>query len=210
LAANPSAAEEPEFALAGGRGAFNGKIRPSARQLFSFWFYLAGTLSYKNPELHTNNMLLSFETSALYTCPMREGPEFGRFAAVRAEDAARQILQLFEDGDRALIAANVGELRRIYADDYLQYDERGRTTTKEELIDNLTSGRLRFVSMRSTGRGVPILNENCAVVHGSEENVIEQDGQRRRVCYVYTDVVMKRAANWQIVASQLAKSNETS
>ncbi len=49
------------------------------------------------------------------------------------------------------------------------------------------------------------MNENFAVVHGSEEDVIERCGQRCRVCYVYTDVVVKRGAKWQIVASQLAK-----
>ena len=36
-----------------------------------------------------------------------------------------QILRLFEDGDRALIAADVEELRRVYADDYVQQDEAG-------------------------------------------------------------------------------------
>ncbi len=36
------------------------------------------------------------------------------------------IVRLFEDGDRALIAGDAGELSRIFADDYVQYDESGR------------------------------------------------------------------------------------
>ena len=36
-----------------------------------------------------------------------------------------QILRLFEDGDRALMTADVEELRRVYADDYVQQDEAG-------------------------------------------------------------------------------------
>jgi hypothetical protein len=39
-----------------------------------------------------------------------------------------QILKLFEDGDRALIAADIAELSRIFADDYVQYDESGRAS----------------------------------------------------------------------------------
>ena len=46
------------------------------------------------------------------------------------ENDEKEILRLFEDGDRALIAADVGELSRIFADDYVQYDESGKMFTK--------------------------------------------------------------------------------
>ena len=42
----------------------------------------------------------------------------------------QQILKLFEDGDRALMAADLSELSRIFADDYIQYDESGESLTK--------------------------------------------------------------------------------
>ena len=118
-----------------------------------------------------------------------------------------QIIKLFEDGDRALTSADVGELRRIYADDYVQYDESGNASTRQDLIDRLTSGRLRFVSMRSTGRQIRLLREDVAVVRGSEEDEIERKGTPSSVRYVYMDVVMKREGRWQIVASQLAKQS---
>ena len=44
------------------------------------------------------------------------------------ENDEQQILKLFEDGDRALIAADVAELSRIFADDYIQYDESGNAS----------------------------------------------------------------------------------
>jgi ketosteroid isomerase-like protein len=140
---------------------------------------------------------------------MRAGDEPEGLAAMRCNPVLQQILELFEDGDRALIAANVAELCRIYADDYVQYDEHGQAATKQDLIDKVTSGRVRFLSMRSTGRSIRVLSEDFAVVHGSENDVIEQNGQRRRVRYIYTDVVMKRGGEWQIVASQLARQNES-
>jgi len=113
-------------------------------------------------------------------------------------------VRLFEDGDRALIGADVAELRRIYADDYVQYDEAGEMSTRQDVIDRLTSGKVRFVSMTSTGRRIRLLREDVAIVQGSEEDVVEQGGRRSSVRYVYTDVVMKRGGSWQIVASQLA------
>ena len=64
--------------------------------------------------------------------------------------------------------------------------------------------------MISTGRQIRLLTDNLALVHGSEEDEVEQAGRRFQVRYIYTDVVMKRDGRWQIVASQLAKPSKTS
>lgn len=116
-----------------------------------------------------------------------------------------EIVKLFEDGDRALMSADVVELQRIYADDYVQYDENGKIITKRDLIRDLTSGAVRLLSMKSTGRRIRLLRDDVAIVHGSEDDEIEQDGKRFSASYLYMDVVMKRNGRWQIVASQLAK-----
>jgi ketosteroid isomerase-like protein len=118
----------------------------------------------------------------------------------------QQILKLFEDGDRALVAADGVELSRIYSDDYVQYDEAGLTSTKQDLIEKLTSGAIRYVSMVSTGRRIRMLRDDFAIVHGSEVDMVEQGGERVPIRYVYMDVVMKRNGQWQIVGSQLAKA----
>lgn len=120
----------------------------------------------------------------------------------------QEILNLFKDGDRALIAADVAELQRIYADDYVQYDESGNVSTKVDLIRKLASGAIRFVSMVSTGRHIRPLRDDVALVHGSEDDEVEQGGKRFPVRYVYMDVVMKRGEQWQIVGSQLARGLE--
>jgi uncharacterized protein (TIGR02246 family) len=124
--------------------------------------------------------------------------------SMNLDDDEQQIQKLFEDGDRALIAANVPELERIYADDYIQYDESGKLSTRQDMINNLTSGKIRYISMTSTGRRIRFLRDDVAIVHGSEEDVVEQAAKRFPVRYVYTDVVVKRADRWQIVGSQLA------
>ena len=120
-------------------------------------------------------------------------------------DDQNQILQLFEDGDRALIAADLAELSRIFADDYVQYDESGKQSTKLEVLDRLKTGAIRFLSMVSTARRIRLLTEDVAIVHGSEEDEVEQAGKRFSIRYVYLDVVMIREGRWQIVGSQLAR-----
>ena len=122
----------------------------------------------------------------------------------------QEIVKLFEDGDRALVASDVAELSRIFADDYVQYDESGNASTKSDVITKLTSGKIRFVSMISTRRRIRMLRDDVAIVHGSEEDIVEQAEKRFHVRYVYTDIVMRRGDKWQIVASQLAKAADHS
>jgi uncharacterized protein (TIGR02246 family) len=117
----------------------------------------------------------------------------------------QQILQLFEDGDRALIAADIPELSRIFADDYVQYDESGKPSPRQEVLERLKTGAIRFPSIISTSRRIRLLTEDVAIVHGSEEDEVEQGGKRHSARYVYTDVVVKREGRWQIVGSQLAR-----
>lgn len=121
------------------------------------------------------------------------------------ESDEQQILKLFEDGDRALIAADIAELSRIFADDYIQYDESGDSFTKQDVINNLKTGTVRYLSMVSTGRRIRLLSAELAIVHGSEEDDVEQGGRPFPVRYIYMDVVVKRNGRWQIVGSQLAK-----
>ncbi len=124
------------------------------------------------------------------------------------ESDEQQILKLFEEGDRALIAADLAELARILADDYIQYDESGKSFTKQDVLNNLKTGGIRYISMISTGRRIRLLSDDVGIVHGSEDDIVEQGGQLFPVHYVYLDVVVKCNGGWQIVASQLAKLEE--
>jgi len=120
-------------------------------------------------------------------------------------DDRQEISKLFEDGDRALIAADVAELSRIFADDYVQYDDSGKSFTKQDVIESLQSGAIRYRWMISTGRKIRVLTADVAIVQGSEQDEVEQGGRRFPVRYIYMDVVVKRDGKWQIVGSQLAK-----
>jgi hypothetical protein len=75
-----------------------------------------------------------------------------------------QIRRLFEDGDRALIAADLGELSRIFADDDVQYDETGKSYSKQDVINNLKSGAIRYILMKSTGRRIRLLSRRLSTV----------------------------------------------
>jgi uncharacterized protein (TIGR02246 family) len=119
----------------------------------------------------------------------------------------QQILALHEAGDRALMSADLAGLARIFADDYVQYNEAGKAFTKQDVLDNFRTGAIRYPSIVSTSRNIRVFG-NTAVVHGSESDEVEAEGKRCAVRYVYLDVLRKCDGEWKIVASQLARPLE--
>jgi hypothetical protein len=99
-------------------------------------------------------------------------------------------------------ATDINALSRVFADEYIQYDASGKAFTKQEILAILRSGGIRYPSIISTSRTVRLFGD-LAIVHGSESDEVEAGGERRKVDYLYMDVVCKREGRWQIVASQL-------
>ena len=119
-------------------------------------------------------------------------------------DDEQQILALHEAGDKALMNADLEVLARIFADDYVQYNEAGQAFTKRDVLENFRTGAIRYPSIVSTGRKIRLFGD-MAVVHGSELDEVESGGRRFAVRYVYLDVLQKRDGKWRLVASQLAR-----
>jgi uncharacterized protein (TIGR02246 family) len=118
-----------------------------------------------------------------------------------------QILALHEAGDKALMSADLAVLTEIFADDYVQYNEAGAAFTKQDVLNSFRTGAIRYPSIVSTGRKIRVFGDT-AVVHGSESDVVEVDGKRSAVRYVYLDVLRKCDGAWKLVASQLAIPSE--
>ncbi len=116
----------------------------------------------------------------------------------------QQILALHEAGDRALMTADLAVLARIFADDYVQYNESGKAFTRQDVLNNFRTGAIRYPSIVSTSRKIRLFGDT-AVVHGSESDEVEISGKRSAVRYVYLDVLRKRDGEWKLVASQLAR-----
>lgn len=123
------------------------------------------------------------------------------------QDDEREIAALFDAADRALMINDVAALSHIFADDYVQYDPSGRPFTKQEIFANFHTGTVRYPSIISTGRRIRLFGE-MAVVHGSETDEVDRQGQRTTEKYLYCDVLQKRTGRWQIVSSLLAKPAE--
>ena len=140
---------------------------------------------------------------------MKQGSEPLGTGQSREEQSSdeQQILTLHEAGDQALMSADLAVLERIFADDYVQYNESGKAFTKRDVLNNFRTGAVRYPSIVSTGRRIRLFGDT-AVVHGSESDEVEADGKRVSVRYVYLDVLRKCDGDWKLVASQLARPVE--
>ncbi len=103
--------------------------------------------------------------------------------------------------------ADIESLARIFAEDYVQYDPAGQAFTKQEVLENLRTGTVRYPVIHLTGRRIRLFGD-FAIVHGSESDEVESNGRRFPVRYLYMDVVCKRAGRWQIVGSQLVRPEQ--
>jgi hypothetical protein len=119
-------------------------------------------------------------------------------------DSEQEILSLFEAADRALVSADIETLAQTFANDYVQYDASGKAFSRQEVLDALRNGTVRYPSIVSTGRRIRLFDD-MAIVHGSETDEVETAGARFVIRYLYMDVVCKRDGRWQIVGSQLVK-----
>ena len=137
---------------------------------------------------------------------MKQGSEPLGTGQSREEQSSdeQQILTLHEAGDRALMSGDLAVLERIFADDYVQYNESGKAFTKRDVLNNFRTGAVRYPSIVSTGRRIRLFGDT-AVVHGSESDEVEAEGKRFSVRYVYLDVLRKCDGEWKLVASQLAR-----
>jgi ketosteroid isomerase-like protein len=127
-----------------------------------------------------------------------------RMSITNTDNDEQQILALHEAGDKALMTADLAVLSRIFADDYVQYNEAGQALSKQDVLNNFRTGAIRYPSIVSTARKIRLFGDT-AVVHGAESDEVEINGKRSAVRYVYLDVLQKRNGEWKLVASQLAR-----
>src|SRR5215475_3617848 len=108
--------------------------------------------------------------------------------SMSSTDDEQRINTLYDAGDHALMTADIPALSDILADDYIQYDPAGQPFTKQQILENFRSGTVRYPSIVSTGRTIRLFGA-MAVVHGSEDDIVERRGQRTQARYLYLDVL---------------------
>jgi len=136
--------------------------------------------------------------------PPQPQPEAAGTAG-RSEAAAEAEVKAV--GDRwmkAMMDRDAAALDRIYAEDYTFVDPSGRIMTRDEDINDIKSGKLKFESHDHSNVQTRIYGDTAVVtgistIKGTYE-VEDISGQ-----YRWTDTFVRRNGEWKVVASQVTR-----
>jgi hypothetical protein len=114
------------------------------------------------------------------------------------------LIKLEEGWNDAFVKCDVAFLDRILADDYTDTCDDGTVATKAQDIANLKSGDLKFTSAVNDDYKVRVYGK-AAVDTGRITMKAQYKGKDISGQYRWTDTWVKRAGQWQCVASHESK-----
>jgi len=117
------------------------------------------------------------------------------------------LIQIEKDWNQAIIAKDYQTVDKIMANDWVGIDFKGMKVTKEETLAELKSGESSNETVELGEMTVKVYG-NTAVVIGSDTEKSTYHGKDSSGRYAWMDVFVKRAGQWQVVASQSTKIGE--
>lgn len=106
----------------------------------------------------------------------------------------------------ALTKSDVATLDSIFADTYVDTDERNRRTDKQGVLSALRSGDLKIQSITLSNMRVYDYGD-AAVVTGNSVQVGNFKRQPLAKAIIFTDTFIRRNGQWQTVASHRSLAN---
>ena len=104
----------------------------------------------------------------------------------------------------AMIAADVRALDVLLGDDLTYTHSTGRVDGKEQFLESLKTGQLKYKSIDRQDVRVKVYGDT-AVVTGEAHMKVEAGGNALDLPVRFTDVYVKAAGGWQMVAWQSTK-----
>jgi len=117
------------------------------------------------------------------------------------DEARRQVLATDDRRMEALRQGNPAPLRQIYADDYTLVTPSGVIRSKDDQINDLVYGRVRYGKIETTERIVRVYGD-VAVVLSLDKYDIVQAGQQVGGDIFFTRTYKKFGTKWREIATQ--------
>ena len=121
-------------------------------------------------------------------------------AQMRDAEARRQVLATDDRRREALLRGDPAPLRQIYADDYTLVTRAGVIRTKSDQINDLTSGRMRYVKVEESEQTMRVYDDVVVILLREKSDIVrasQQVGGEGRVTRVYK----KFGTEWRVIAT---------
>lgn len=122
-------------------------------------------------------------------------------AALAADKPKQQLLDLESQIATAVIRKDKEFIQRVFGDDFVYTGVRGEMKRKEDILTELTSGKLKFTELKFDNQQVRIYGE-AAIVTGRATTKGQSPQGEIRGAFRYTRVYIQRDGRWQLVAFQ--------
>ena len=110
-----------------------------------------------------------------------------------------QVLKTEAERDDAIQKADMPVLNRIYADDVVIVNTRGRHLTKSQRLADFQSGDLKFLSFDQGDYSFHIYGDTV-ILNGIARSVVEFHGKVNRIPRRFTLTYVRQDGAWRLVA----------
>ena len=113
----------------------------------------------------------------------------------------RELTQLVNDLNAAIVKPDIAFLERVLSKDYVHYRPHGNIETRAQYLEARKSGSVDFDSLVADEIKVRLYGDTAIVSYRSTAKGKDQDGaidEQRR----WTRVFVRKAGHWQLVHSQ--------
>lgn len=111
----------------------------------------------------------------------------------------QEVLKVEAERDEAMQKADMAILNRIYADDVVIVNTRGRHLTKADRLADFQSGDLKFLSFDQGDYSFHIYGDTV-VLNGRANSVVQFHGKVNRIPRKFTLTYVKLNGAWRLVA----------
>ena len=113
----------------------------------------------------------------------------------------RELTQLINDLNAALVKRDVAFLERVLDRDFVHYRPHGNVENRAQYLEDRKSGRVHFDSLLADEIKVRLYGDTAIVTYRSTAKGKDQDGaidEQRR----WTRIFVRKNGRWQLVESQ--------
>jgi ketosteroid isomerase-like protein len=111
----------------------------------------------------------------------------------------QEVLKVEAERDEAMQKADMPVLNRIYADNIVIVNTRGRSLTKEQRLADFQSGDLKFLSFDQGDYSFHVYGDTV-ILNGRANSIVQFHGKVNRIPRKFTLTYMKLNGQWRLVA----------
>lgn len=111
----------------------------------------------------------------------------------------QEVLKVEAERDEAMQKGDMPVLNRIYADNIVIVNTRGRSLTKEQRLADFRSGDLKFLSFDQGDYSFHIYGDTV-ILNGRANSVVQFHGKENRIPRKFTLTYRKLSGEWRLVA----------